>query len=346
MLATPHGSMQGTYQMVARRRLAVRRADRAVHAGAAVLAELTRALPGAQLDARDLGRRAEPHRRTPVAGAAADVELRLLVPAPARPRTAAAAARRSSTARSARRACGPTAAGRRRAPPLRGSRAAGARAAPARAPRSRPATRARQVGAVARHAARAEVVDAGEIEGVRAVADGDALVAQDAHAERRQMRQPLVDAGVVLVVAGDEEDAVARAQRRRAARPESRSSSTLPSTRSPVMATTSGASALVVATISSMNVRWMVWPPTWTSVSCTMVKPSSALRQPRQRHLDLAHRARAACPRAAPARPGPPTPSPPRRRARAAAAGAARDRARRRRRARAGAPRRRRAAPA
>ena len=40
MLATPHGIMHGTYQMFRRRRRAVRRADRAVLAGAALLAEL------------------------------------------------------------------------------------------------------------------------------------------------------------------------------------------------------------------------------------------------------------------------------------------------------------------
>ena len=56
------------------------------------------------------------------------------------------------------------------------------------------------------------VVDAGEVEARRAAADRDALVAQVAHAEPRDLGDPRIGAGVVLVVAGHREHAVLRAQ--------------------------------------------------------------------------------------------------------------------------------------
>ena len=75
------------------------------------------------------------------------------------------------------------------------------------APRERPG---HVLPVVREHAPRARVVDACEVE--QAAADLDALVAQHADAERLQVRDPRVRPRVVLVIAGDEEHAVARAQ--------------------------------------------------------------------------------------------------------------------------------------
>jgi hypothetical protein len=62
---------------------------------------------------------------------------------------------------------------------------------------------AEEVGAV--------IVDAGEIESGAVALDRDPLVPQHAPAEAPHVRDPRVGAGVVVVVAGDEEHSVARA---------------------------------------------------------------------------------------------------------------------------------------
>ena len=61
----------------------------------------------------------------------------------------------------------------------------------------------------------------------------------------RKLIQPSFGARKIFVIAGNEEDAMARAQAWQAARPHRAARSTLPSTRSPVIAMMSGASALV-----------------------------------------------------------------------------------------------------
>ena len=58
----------------------------------------------------------------------------------------------------------------------------------------------------------AMVVDADQIEGLLALPDRDALVAQHAHAEPGDRTRPVVGARVVVVVARHEVDAVAAAQ--------------------------------------------------------------------------------------------------------------------------------------
>ena len=79
---------------------------------------------------------------------------------------------------------------------------------------SRAGERAVEVLAALPDHAAAVVVDADQIEGQRALPDRDALVAQHAHAERRDRAHPAVGARVVVVVAGHEVDAVAAAQAR------------------------------------------------------------------------------------------------------------------------------------
>src|SRR5262249_15144530 len=60
----------------------------------------------------------------------------------------------------------------------------------------------------AAEAAGAPVIDACEIEAIVAIADADMLVSEHADPEAIELRDPLIDARVVLVVAGDEEDAM------------------------------------------------------------------------------------------------------------------------------------------
>ena len=61
-----------------------------------------------------------------------------------------------------------------------------------------------------RHPRRLVVVHAGEIERIDAAADGDAFVPKHADAVTHHLRDPAIDAAVVLVVPGDEVDAVGR----------------------------------------------------------------------------------------------------------------------------------------
>ena len=124
----------------------------------------------------------------------------------------------------------------------------------------------RRQAAVSRAAA---IVDAGQIEARVVFADRDALVAEHANAERgsssTMRRRPNNTRGC-------------RSRRKRRGAPAAFASgataraarSTLPSTRSPVMATMSGASALVRSTMSSTTSRPMVGP-TCRSVIWTMV---------------------------------------------------------------------------
>ena len=126
----------------------------------------------------------------------------------------------------------------------------------------------------------AEVGDAGDDESMRrrggrrrarsAGRRGRAGAARATHAAR---------AGVVLVVAGDEERALPASAARRAARRASARSRTEPSTRSPVTATRSTSSRFTASTIASTYGRLMVGP-TWTSLTCAIVKPSSAAGRP------------------------------------------------------------------
>ena len=67
------------------------------------------------------------------------------------------------------------------------------------------------------------------------------------HAEPAHLVDPLLDAGVVLVVAGDEVGAVPRTQVGAAARPPRRARRRVPSTRSPTTATRSASSPLMTA---------------------------------------------------------------------------------------------------
>jgi len=55
------------------------------------------------------------------------------------------------------------------------------------------------------------IVDPGQVEARRRVADGDPLVAQHADAQLLEVSDPLPGARVVLVVAGDEVHTVPRA---------------------------------------------------------------------------------------------------------------------------------------
>ena len=132
-----------------------------------------------------------------------------------------------------------------------------------------------EVLAVAGPLVRGVVVDAGEIEARIAAADRDALVAQIARAEPRDLGDPRVDAGVVLVVAGDREHAVRRATGSASGAMSSRRFSTVPSTRSPVSAIRSGFSAFARSTTRWTNARSIVMP-VWRSLSWTIENPSSA----------------------------------------------------------------------
>ena len=61
---------------------------------------------------------------------------------------------------------------------------------------------------IAAEAARAPIVDAGEIEARLTLSNNDPLVSKHADAERVELLDPIVGARVVLVIAGDEEHAV------------------------------------------------------------------------------------------------------------------------------------------
>src|SRR6185503_17024097 len=167
---------------------------------------------GAQDHARDLERREHADRWSPVAAAARHVELRaveLVAPGEQaalldphdvvpRPDLAAVGVPRELQIDAVQR-CAPGLA--------RLMREQHERARPIAA-----GERARQVLAVPGIAVRDVVVDAGQLEARVAVADGDALVAQVARPEPRDLGDPRVGARIVLVVAGDGEHAVPRAQ--------------------------------------------------------------------------------------------------------------------------------------
>ena len=91
-----------------------------------------------------------------------------------------------------------------------------------------------------------DIVHAGEREACRTAADRRVLVAQRVHADAVQLAQPGERVwDEILVVAGDEERPLARTKSRNGSAADP-SSSTVPSTRSPTIATRSGSVSLII----------------------------------------------------------------------------------------------------
>ena len=154
------------------------------------------------------------HGRAPVSGAAADVDLRVAVAMQARRRSPAAAERGSRTARSGRRACARRSAARRRTAPPRTSSAAGAPAARARA--SCRARRARAPSPLPASARRSDGRCDRRCRPGRSSASPSPIETRSLPSTRMPKRaklvQPRFGAREIFVIAGNEEDAVARAQ--------------------------------------------------------------------------------------------------------------------------------------
>ena len=152
---------------------------------------------------------------------------------------------------------------------------------------SRPASARAEVFARAAHPVAAVIVHAREVEALRA-ADRDALVAQHAHAELAHPLDPGLAARVDVVVARHEEDAVAPAQGGEG-RDLVAQALDAPSTRSPVTATRSGASAFTRSVSAAAKPR----PSTRADVDVADLHDAEAVeraRPARQRDLDAPHR--------------------------------------------------------